>query len=89
MPGVNLPNQRKLMGGGSRSLMRERRTLQSFEPDAFTLARTCAARFRRLAASEEDRCMIRLFQGNALRLEAVAARFKRDAMKEGRRRERS
>jgi hypothetical protein len=32
--------------------------------------------------------MIRLFQGNALRLEAMAARFKRDAMKEGRRQER-
>jgi hypothetical protein len=88
MPGFNLPKQRKLMGGGGRSLMRDRRTIQSFEPDAFTLARTCAARYRRLAASEKDHCMIRLFQGNALRLEAMAARFKRDAMKEGRRQER-
>jgi hypothetical protein len=66
-----------------KALSRNRRTEQPFEPDAFVQARTFAKRDRRLAASKKDHCMMRLFQGNALRLEAIAARLKRDAMRDG------
>jgi hypothetical protein len=40
-------------------------------------ALVCAAKYRLLALSESDQLMVRLFEENALRLEATAARLKR------------
>jgi hypothetical protein len=40
-------------------------------------ALACAARYRRLALSDSNRLMIRLFEENALWLECAAARLER------------
>jgi hypothetical protein len=40
-------------------------------------ALVCAAKYRLLASSESNHLMVRLFEENAVRLEATAARLKR------------
>jgi len=40
-------------------------------------ALVCAAKYHLLASSESNQLMVRLFEENALRLEAAAARLKR------------
>jgi hypothetical protein len=40
-------------------------------------ALVCAAKYRLLASSESNQLMVRLFEENAVRLEATAARLKR------------
>jgi hypothetical protein len=51
-------------------------TITSTKAAMIEQALVCAAKYRLLASSESNRLMVRLFEENAVRLEATAARLK-------------